>query len=84
MLKFTNRSSALAFEDASFSAPNGIQLIKGRLILDKENFAYNDNATSQSDGIILGDGVAEDNNLIERGVESTLESQSGFIVDKTV
>ncbi len=85
LLKLTDRSSALAFEEANFSAPNGIQLTKGRLILTKENYAYNDNAASTADGIIFGDGVIEENNiLIEKGGDSTLDVQSGYIVNKNI
>jgi hypothetical protein len=85
LLRLTGRSSALAFEEAIFSAPNGIQLTKGRLILTKENYAYNDGATSSADGIIYGDGISEENNLlVEEGGDSILKLRSGFIVDKSV
>lgn len=85
LLQLVDNTSALAFEEALFSAPDGIQLIKGRLIITKENYTYNDNATSGIDGIIFGDGINKENNLlIEKSGESTLEVMTGYIVNKNV
>ncbi|MFH1831317.1 MAG: hypothetical protein ABH827_00800 [bacterium] len=78
LLVMTNETSTFYIEYSSLSAPYGLTLINGRLILSQRNFLYNDDATSISQGIIFGNGEIAHNLTIERSGGATLELQSGF------
>lgn len=53
LLQMVDDTAVLAFEQAILSAPKGIQLTRGRLVIEKRNFAYNDEAENENEGIIL-------------------------------
>jgi hypothetical protein len=82
LLKMVDKTSALAFDTANLSAPNGIQLTKGRLIIQDECYSFNDNSQSNATAIIFGDGTKEGNLLFNRDL--MFEQMSGNFVDLTV
>ncbi len=82
LIKMVNRTSALAFDTANLSAPNGIQLTKGRLVIQDECYSFNDNSQNDSDAIIFGNGTSEGNLLYNRDL--MFIQMSGNFVDLTV
>jgi hypothetical protein len=84
LLKFTDWTSNLVLSNyATISAPApGVQLTKGTLVVEKYAYTQNDNAHSQSEGIILGDGNYANNLTLDKS--GTLEIWSGYLVDHNV
>ena len=77
LIKMTDKTSALAFDTANLSAPNGIQLTTGRLTIQDECYSSND-----TNAIIFGDGTKEGNLLFDRNL--MFQQLSGDFVDKNV
>lgn len=82
LIQMTDQTSALAFDTANLSAPNGIQLTKGRLVIQNECYSYNDNSQNNTNAIIFGDGTKEGNLLFDRSL--MFQQLSGNFVDLTV
>jgi len=83
LFKFEDSSSVLSLDQATLSAPApGIQLVSGRLIIGSVNFLINDGATSEAEGITLGNGLVTGN--IEIDNTGSLELLSGFFNNQNV
>jgi len=62
----------------------GIELTKGRMIIDRKTIFSNDGSLA-AEGIVVGDGASIDNNMIVEFVPgAVLELTSGFFVNKNV
>jgi hypothetical protein len=82
LIKMANITSALAFDTANLSAPNGIQLTRGRLVIQGECYSSNENSQNNSNAIIFGDGTSDGNLLFNRDL--MFIQMSGNFVDLTV
>jgi hypothetical protein len=78
LLQMVDHTSVLSFNASNLSAPNGIQLTRGRLIIQGDSYSYN----STSGAIIFGDGTPAGNLLFDR--TAMFAQQSGNFIDETV
>jgi len=83
-LEFDDRTATLQFyETAIYSSIPGLQLTKGIVVVEGTCPVFN-NATSESDGISIGDGTFAHNVTLKILSESGFEIKSGYLVYKNV
>lgn len=82
---FEDLTSVLELKGATFHVTStGISLLRGKMVV-KEDSSLVSEATTSSDGLILGDGISADNDFdIEVTAGSRLRMSSGYIVDRSV
>ncbi len=85
LLVLDGDDAKIALKNATLHAGvNGLQLTKGLLEVRGDCY-FSSDATTSSDGILLGDGDLADNNLaIDVFPESGIEVTSGYVVYKNV
>lgn len=85
LINMANKSSTMVLDESVLSAPSpGLQLTKGRLVINKRCFYKNDNSLGFETGIIWGDGTLENNLFIEQGSGSSFERLTGYFQNKNV
>ncbi|MCB9493384.1 MAG: hypothetical protein H6679_03855 [Epsilonproteobacteria bacterium] len=82
--QLVDRSSAIFMDDMTLSAPFGVILTNGRLIVRNRNFLQNDGATNFDQVIQFGNGTFENNLLLDKPASATLEVISGALSDQNV
>jgi len=81
LLQLTADTSELILHGATlYSTSTGLQLLKGKLIVDRQSFISNE-GTVESEAIVFGDGINGSNNLcVEIFPAATLDVVDGCVV----
>ena len=84
-LAFEDETSILELKGATLHVTaTGMQLMKGELSI-KDDCCFSSEATTSSDGILLGDGISSSNDIeVTFAPDARLRVSSGYLVDKNV
>ena len=83
LIHLADRSATFAFDSATLSAPApGMQLINGRLVFTRYNSLFNEGGTNAQTGIVFGNGISENNVLIDMANPYSLSVASGVKIEQ--